>query len=263
MFKASHIAEYRGFRIIHGIVDCLWLKKHGAVSEDYEKLCTEINKKVGLELDYDGLYKWIVFLPSKTHLGVPVLNRYYGVKENGKLKFRGLEIRRRDTSKFVYDAQYDMIRALASAENSQEFVTKIPEALNVVKTYKKKLLDNEVPVWYLVITKRLSKETNDYSQNVSQRLAGKQLVKEGFEVYAGKNVKFVFTGAENKQPIRRVKPKELIDDKTHPDATKYLSLLYSSASNLLGQFGFCSQTVSEYVSGFQTPKLETLLKNRK
>ena len=153
-----------------------------------------------------------------------------------------------------------MIQALSSAENAQEFVKRIPEALKVVKTYKQKLLNHEIPVWDLIITKRLSKETHAYSQNISQRIAGKQLLIEGFEVYPGKSVKYVFTDAQNALPFRRVKPKELIDDKTNPDAKKYLLLLYSAASNLLSQFGFYPQSISEYASGYQTPKIETLLK---
>jgi DNA polymerase elongation subunit (family B) len=211
-------------------------------------------------LDFSGLYKWIVFLPSKTHPRVPVSNRYYGVKTDGTIKIRGIDARRRDTPKFVYNAQFDMLQALSSAENSQEFIKKIPDALKVVKTYKKKLLDHEIPVWDLVITKCLSKQTHEYSHNISQRIAGTQLLTEGFEVYPGRSVKYVFTDAQNKQPLSRVKPKELVDEKTPTDAKKYLSLLYSAASNLLGQFGFCPKTISEYVSGYQTPKIEKMLK---
>ncbi|MFZ7138221.1 MAG: DNA polymerase domain-containing protein [archaeon] len=260
LLNASYIAETKGFKLIHGIVDSLWLKKDGASSEDYVKLVEELTKQLDLPLDFSGLYNWIVFLPSKTHSRVPVSNRYYGVKTDGTIKIRGIDARRRDTPKFVYNAQLDMIQTLSSAENSQEFIKKIPDALKVIKTYKKKLLDHEIPVWDLIITKRLSKQTHEYSQNISQRIVGNQLLTEGFEVNPGNSLKYVFTDAQNKQHLRRVKPKELVDEKTSTDAKKYLSLLYSAASNLLSQFGFCPETVSEYVSGYQTPKIEIMLK---
>jgi DNA polymerase-2 len=64
---------------------------------------------------FEGHYKWIAFLPSKLHPQVSVLNRYFGVMDNGKLKVRGLEVRKNDTPKFVYDAQMEMINVLASA----------------------------------------------------------------------------------------------------------------------------------------------------
>ncbi|MEJ2127134.1 MAG: DNA polymerase domain-containing protein [Candidatus Bathyarchaeota archaeon] len=260
LLKASCVAETTGFKVIHGIVDSLWLKKETASSEDYIELAEELTEQLDLPLNFSGLYKWIVFVPSKAHPRVPVPNRYYGVKTDGTIKVRGIDTRRRDTPKFVYDAQLDMIRALSCAENSKEFVKKIPEALKVVKAYKKKLLDHEIPIWDLIITKRISKKTNAYSQNVSQRIVGKQLLNEGYEVHPGKNVKYVFTDAQNKKSLYRVKAKELIDEQTSPDTKKYLSLLYSAASNLLDQFGFCSHAISEYASGYQTPKLEILLK---
>jgi DNA polymerase I len=255
LLTASHIAEERGFRVIHGIVDSLWLKKEDASSEDYVRLSEEIAEKVDLPLDFSGLYKWIVFLPSKTHPNVPVLNRYYGVKEDGNIKVRGLEVRRRDTPKFVYDAQMEMIKALSSADNAEGFVERIPDALEIVKKYRKKLLNDEVPVWDLIVTKRLSKDLEDYTQKVSQMIAGEQLKKEGFEVSAGKSVKFLFTSAKNKRYRRRVKAKELIEESTNPDVKKYLLLLYSSASNILSPFGYSLEIVHNYVKGHRYIKL--------
>jgi len=252
LLTASHIAEDSGFNVIHGIVDSLWLKKDNTSPEDYKRLSEEIAGKVELPLDFSALYKWIVFLPSKTHPNIPVSNRYYGVKDDGTIKVRGIEVRRRDTAKFVYDAQMDMINALASANNAKEFFEKIPDALKVVKQYRKKLVNGDVPVWDLIITKRLSKELQDYSQNISQMIAGEQLKKDGFEIYAGKNLKFVFTSAKNKKYTRRVKAKELIDEKTNPDVKKYLSLLYSAGSNVLSQFGYSPQRIADYASGHRT-----------
>jgi DNA polymerase I len=255
LLKASNIAEDRGFSVIHGIVDSLWLKKERAISEDYIKLVQDIGRKVDLPLDFSGLYKWIVFLPSKTHPNVPVLNRYYGVKEDGSIKVRGLEVRRRDTPKFVYDAQMEMIKALASANDSKNFVEKIPDALNIVKEYRKKLLNGEVAVWDLIVTKRLSKDLKEYTQKVSQVIAGEQLQKEGFEVSAGKSVKFLFTSAKNKRYRRRVKAKELIEEETNPDLRKYLLLLYSAASNILSPFAYSPKAVYEYIQGYNHLKL--------
>jgi len=117
------------------------------------------------------------------------------------------------------------------------------------------LLDGEVPVWDLVVTKRLSKDLEDYRQRVSQVIAGEQLVKEGFEVSAGKSVRFLFTSAKNKRYRRRVKAKELIEEGTNPDVRKYLLLLYSAASNILSPFGYSPKNVYDYVRGYQYTRL--------
>ncbi len=253
--KAARIAERRGFSVIHGIVDSLWLKKKDATVEKYVSLCREISEDVGVPLDFEGRHKWIVFLPSRMHPNVAVLNRYYGVKEDGRIKVRGLEVRRRDTPKFVYDAQMEMIRALATACDSKTFIEKIPEALKVVKDYRRKLIDGEVPVWDLIVTKRLSKNLEDYTQKVSQVIAAEQLLKEGVEISAGKKVRFLFTSAENKRYERRVRAEELIEENTNSDVKKYLLLLYSAASNILSPFGYSEKEVYDSVRGYQCTKL--------
>jgi DNA polymerase elongation subunit (family B) len=253
--EAAHIAEEHEFSVIHGIVDSLWLKKENASAEEYVGLCEEIGEKVGVPLNFEGRYKWIVFLPSRMHPNVAVLNRYYGVKEDGEIKVRGLEARRRDTPKFVHDAQMDMIRVLADAEDSNAFKKKIPDALEVVKEYRGKLTEGEVSVWDLIVTKRLSKNIEDYTQRVSQVIAAEQLLREGVEVSAGKNVSFLFTSADNKRYERRVKARELIEVGVNSDVRKYLLLLYSAASNLLSPFGYSAKDVYDTVKGFHQNKL--------
>lgn len=255
LLKASHIAEKRGFNVVHGIVDSLWLKKDNSTPEDYALLCKEISDKVDIMLDFEGLFKWIVFLPSKIHPNIPVLNRYYGAKEDGSIKVRGIELRRRDTPRFIYNAQMEMIKILASANNKTAFVESIPDALKVVKEYRQRLLDGKIPVWDLIVTKRLSKAPEDYTQKVSQLIAAKQLLKEGAKISAGNSVKFLFTDAKNKRHNRRVRAKDLIDTGTSPDIKKYLFLLYSAASNLLSPFGYTGKKVHSYVNGFENSKI--------
>ncbi len=253
--KASHIAEKKGFNVIHGIVDSLWLKKENATSDEYIELCTKISDEVGIPLDFEGFFKWIVFLPSKIHPNVPVLNRYYGAKKDGSIKVRGIEVRRRDTPRFIYEAQMEMINVLASADSERDFFEKIPEALKVIKCFRKKLLDGKVTVWDLIVKKRLSKAPEKYTQKVSQLIAAEQLLKEGIEVSAGKSVTFLFTSSTNKRYNRRVRAKDLIEKGVTADVKKYLLLLYSAASNILSPFGYSEKDICDYVRGFKKSEI--------
>ncbi len=248
--RAARMAEARDFTVIHGIVDSLWLKKENATIQEYTDLCKEVSEKIGVPLNFEGRYKWIVFLPSKMHPNIGVLNRYYGVMENGKVKVRGIEVRRRDTPRFVYNAQMEMINVLASAGDSKQFMEKIPEAIKVVKEYRQKLLDGDVPIWDLIITKHLSKHPRRYKQRVSQVIAAEQLMKEGAEVHAGKNIGFLFTSAEDKRHERRVKAEQLIENGVNPDTRKYLLLLYASAASLLSFSGYTTKSVYDAVRGY-------------
>ena len=247
--KAAHIAEEHGFEVIHGIVDSLWLKKEKTSVEEYMRLCTLLTNEIGVSMSFEGLYKWVVFLPSKMHPHVSVLNRYFGVMEDGKIKVRGIEVRRRDTPPFIYNAQMDMIRVLASADNAKEFIQKIPEALKVVNDYRQKLINCEIPISDLIITKHLSKNPKRYKQHVSQVIAAQQLIKEGADVQAGNNINFLFTHAENKYYHRRVIAEQLIEKGVNADTKKYLLLLYASAATLLNFKGYTTKSIYEALSG--------------
>jgi len=255
--RASRIAEEKGFRIVHGIVDSLWLKKANTSIEEYHELCENVSSELKIPLNFEGRYKWIVFLPSRMHPRVGVLNRYYGVMENGKVKVRGIEARRRDTPRFVSDAQMEMIQVLTLANSSKEFADIAPKALKVVKEYRRRLLNDEVHICDLVITKHLSKDPRKYRQRVSQVIAAEQLAEQGAEVHAGKNVKFLFTSASNKRYERRVKAEELIERETSPDVKKYLLLLYSAAANILSPLGYTTEQIYDTIRGYNPTELPT------
>jgi DNA polymerase elongation subunit (family B) len=245
--RAARIAEKRSFTVVHGIVNSLWLKKESATNEEYLNLCKEVSEEINLPLNFEGRYKWIVFLPSRLHPRVGVLNRYYGVFEDGKIKTRGLEVRRRDTPKFIYDAQMKMLEVLASANNSKEFVDKIPKVLEVVSEYRQRLLNGEVPIRDLIVTKHLSKNPNRYRQKVSQVIAAQQLIDEGVIISAGQNLRFVYTSAKNKCYERRVNVEDLIEENTSLNIKKYLRLLYAAAASLLSTLGYSAKSIQNRV----------------
>ncbi len=253
--KTAHLAEDEGFEVVHGIVDSLWLKKEGASMEDYGKLCDVITRQIGVPINFEGYYKWIAFLPSRLHPRVSVLNRYLGVMDSGKIKVRGLEVRRRDTPGFVFDAQTDMINTLAKANNTTELYQQIPEALKVLRQYRQRLLNGEVPLSDLIVTKHMSKQPKHYRQQVSQVIAAQQLTKHGLDLQAGSNVQFLFTDANHKRCERRIKAAQLIEKGVNPDTKKYLLLLYSSTANLLSFAGYTPERVYYAVKGQQQKSL--------
>jgi len=247
LLMTAQLAEERGFQIVHGIVDSLWLRKEGATPQEYIELCREISSKIKVPISFEGRYRWIVFLPSKTHTGLPVLNRYYGMFENGKIKVRGVEVRRRDTPSFIRSAQVDMIKVLAKARDSATFIQCIPNSLKILQGYVKKLVEGEVPIEALFIAKQLSKHPHEYAHNIFQAIAAQQLMREGVSISAGQAVKYLIVDAENRRPNRRVVAAELADPDTHYDVKKYLELLISAAANILNPFGYTTEKLYDLI----------------
>ncbi len=247
LLRTVRIAEKRGFEIVHGIVDSLWLKKKGASPREYVELCRAVSKEIGVQLKVEGRYRWIVFLPSRMHAEVPVLNRYYGVFESSKIKVRGIEAVRRDTPPFIKSAQIAMIKVLAGASNSEAFMKKISGSIEVLRDYVEKLKRQDVDVRDLIVSKQLSMHPDRYTHDVFQAIAAKQLMKEGIEISGGQIVRYLITDSDNKRPIKRVKVAELVNVDTRFDVEKYVDMLIMAGANILSPFGYSEEQLKDHV----------------
>lgn len=247
LLKTARMAEEHGFEVIHGIVDSLWLKKVNASPKEVVDFCRGVSDSVKVSLGVEGKYRWIVFLPSRVLEGVPVLNRYYGVLENGDVKLRGIEARRGDTPAFIVDAQLELIKKLAGATSLESFKEKIPDALGILRNYADRLIESEVDPEKLLVAKRISKEPLNYNHDVFQAIAARKLTKAGFEVHAGQTVQYLIVNAESKWATERVVPAELLKAKTRYDAGEYVRMLLSSGETLLAMFGYTKDKVADEV----------------
>ena len=245
LLKTARLAEEHGFEVVHGIVDSLWIKKPGVNPREVVDFCRETERMVNVPLNVEGKYRWIIFLPSKIHQETPVLNRYYGVFEDGQIKMRGIEARRSDTPRIIKQAQLEMIESLSTAKNFEEFLKRIPESLKVITKYAEKILEGKVTAEDLLITKRLSKHPQEYTHDVFQAIAAKQLMAAGFDVYPGQTIQYIIADEDNKSPYNRVKAFPLIGSKLKYDAQKYLMLLFEAGETLLGVLGYNSITIRD------------------
>src|SRR5437899_285296 len=241
--QAVALAEAHGFQLVHGIVDSMWLRKPSATAEEYEELCTEISRELNLPISFEGIYKWVVFLNSKIDPRVPVLNRYYGIFQDGTLKVRGIDLRRHDTPGIVRQCQEEMLGVFSKANNSSEFKLLIPKALDVLERYAILLRKRKVPLEDLVTEKNLSKEPGEYTHKVPQAIAARHLVKEGGTVHAGQRVNYILTHDWAGVPEKLALPPELADENTVYDSERYIDLLCSSATNLLLPMGYTTKSL--------------------
>ena len=223
---------------MHGIVDSMWLRKIGAASKEYEALCREIEDRLHFPISFEGLYKWIVFLNSHTNTRIPVLNRYYGALKNGKLKLRGIDLRRHDTPGIIRRCQSDILALFARAENSKEFNALIPAALGIAKSYANLIREGVVPIEELTLEKRLSKNPAEYQNMVPQVIAAQHLNLEGGKIHAGQASNYIVTYNKSRIIPNRALPVELVEENHHVDSEWYIELLLASIANILLPFGY-------------------------
>jgi len=232
---------------VHGIVDSMWLKKPGATPAEYESLCNEIETQLHFPIAFEGLYKWIVFLNSQTNPHIPVLNRYYGALQDGKLKLRGIDLRRHDTPRIVRRCQTDLLTLFSQAENSEEFMALLPEAQNVIHSYVTMIRGDAVPIEDLTVEKRLSKNPGEYQNMVPQAIAAQHLKHEGREIHAGQALSYIMTCTKSRIVQNRALPVELVGKDYTVDLEWYVDLLLASAANMLLPFGYTSEALRGYI----------------
>ena len=62
---AKEAAEHAGYRVLHALVDSLYVERRGARREDYSRMAQEIERQTGLPMALEAVYRYVVFLPSK------------------------------------------------------------------------------------------------------------------------------------------------------------------------------------------------------
>lgn len=205
LLRAKEVAESAGFRILHAIVDSMYVQKEGATRLDFERLAEMIGQVTGLTISLDTIHRYIVFLPSKRFEGIPVPNRFFAVSESGKLKVRGLECRKHDTPPLVSRMQKEVLTVLSEAWDWESYCRKLEEARAILAGYLERLEDGKVRPEELVINKRLTRAPCDYQKAAQTAIAAQQLYGSGVDLRPGENVQYIITDADAKLPDYRVR----------------------------------------------------------
>jgi len=194
LLRAKEAAEDLDYEILHMYVDGLWVHKEGCKKPaDFEALLADITERTRLPISMDGVYRWVVFLPSRVNERVPVANRYFGVFQDGSIKVRGIEARRRDTAPFIAETQMAIMEILAKAEDADALKDVYPIALKYAQKQEELLRKGRVPVEKLLVAQKLSRELGEYSSPSPSARAVRQLQTAGKAVRPGQRVRFLFT----------------------------------------------------------------------
>jgi DNA polymerase, archaea type len=238
LFKAKSTAERQSFTVVDGIVDSLFVKKTGAKNDDYLQLKDAIEKETGFEISYEGEYKWIAFLPSKKKDWLPVPNRYFGVFEDGKVKVRGMALRRHDTPPLFAKCQTEILGIMARGNTIQEVKDLMSEVTQIFQDYVQLLKGRGVDLADLVITKQLSKDSDAFEQrNTVEKGAIDLLSEAGRPLKAGQVLQYIVTDYDRQKGKRSI-PIDLADENTAYDVKWYVQKLTEVVNSMTEPFGY-------------------------
>ena len=223
MLQAKELAEDMGFTILHMYVDCLFVQQQGFErSADFTPLMDAIADKTGIPIAMEGVFKWVAFLSSKRDARVPVPNQYFGAFDDGTIKYRGIELRRRDTTLWVRKIQLAVLEILARANTPKQMMDYVPDVLAFVEHAKHNLKAGHVPQEELIVRQRLSRGLEGYKSPSQAARAALQLQAIGRQIAPGQSVQFLFTrggcGVQARELGEALDPRRL-------DTKRYCTLL--------------------------------------
>jgi DNA polymerase elongation subunit (family B) len=245
ILQAKEIAEARGYRFLHAIIDCMWLEKEGATAADYEDLALEVREKVGMDISLEGIYNWILFPASKMDPRIPTANKYVGWYENNEIKIRGIELRRRDTPIFIKRMQGEMLKIMGEAPNVAAIAVLVPAALARAGEFIALLRSGGADPRELVIRRHLSREAEEYTTNTANAAAARALEEAGVHLEPGESVEYVIVDASGKKRPAKAVPVALYAAEDGYDIEAYTDLSLKAVETLLLPFGYDTTRLRE------------------
>lgn len=276
LLTATEAAREFGFERVHGIVDSLWLAREDKTksslptSELAMELSQVVEEEVGIRFEYEGRYKWIVFLPNRTHPAtdnapaVGALNRYYGCfdtppeKPNrsqpgqavdqlagGALKVRGVEYRQHSTPPVMQEAQRRFLETLAPAEDAPSVLRLLPDAIDSVAPILARVRAGDAKLDDLVHTNMVSQAAEDYRSNTLAASAAKLLLRANVRVEPGQAVRYVVLDRDARAPHERVVEARLMRGDETYDRAHYEQQLLRAIASLALPFGWDEARLAE------------------
>ncbi|QLG50557.1 type B DNA-directed DNA polymerase [Natrinema halophilum] len=263
---AKRRLEEAGWRIVHGIVDSLWVTPRGDEPEPLETVTADISETVGIPLEHDGNYEWVCFVPLRDSIGsggsggsraggrraggsasAGALTKYFGKRSSGGYKFRGIELRQRSTPAFVADSQRAFIEALDRERD--------PEAVcDVLGRRLSELREGTVDPADLTVTKRVSRRLADYSQQTHSAAALRRYERRGIDRHPGQSVEYVVADDDARGPER---VRLALEEPRTYDADYYATLLVRACESVLSPLGWDRSRIRHSLRDGRTVRLST------
>ncbi len=246
ILRSKEVAEDWGSQVLHMYVDSLFVTNPKmAEGDDFMPMVNEMSERAGIELELEGVFRWLIFLPSKQDPKVPVPNSYFGVFKKGEIKMRGIMARRDDTPLFIKEVQMTAIKILARVKNFDNLRSQIPKIVAFLKIQFEQMQNGEIPVEEMSTSQRLSKNLEDYKVASAAARAAMQLAAHGKTLGAGQRVRFLRVVGD-----MDVIPLELFVQQPLPlDYAWYQKSFLRAAHEVLQTFGVEKEMLNHWLLG--------------
>ena len=249
LLEAKERLEANGWRVVHGIVDSIWVTPDPDVDDDereaLETVATNITEAVEIRLEHEARYDWVAFVPQRES-DAGALTKYFGkVAGADEFKIRGLEARQRSTPPFIEAVQRDCLDRLADTRSPDAVLRRLERAIEA-------LHNGEVAVDRLVKRNRVSKPLEGYTQNTQNVAALKRARDQGVDVHPGMDIEYVVVDDEKSSRDRVALAHETIESY---DASYYETELLRAVESVLSPLGWDRTEIRRSIVGVRETDL--------
>ena len=266
--------EDAGWRVVHGIVDSLWVaprerersersdsangseRSERHVSRASERsepsdsasgkespvpikdVCDAITEDIGITLEHESDFEWVAFVPTADGRA-GALTKYFGKRTDGTYKYRGIEARQRSTPAFVGAVQETLVETLDEHREPGPVCDRLARAIGRVRS-------GDVDLDDLVIRTAAAKALDAYDQRTRTVAALERYRDHGIDRHPGQDVRYVVVDDDRSDRDRVRLPWEPID---RYDADFYETLLVRAAESVLSPLGWGRDRIRESLSG--------------
>ncbi|MFB6124922.1 MAG: type B DNA-directed DNA polymerase [Halanaeroarchaeum sp.] len=243
LLTAKEALEAAGWRVVHGIVDSIWVTPRADESrESLEAVAARVTDEVGIALEYEGAYDWVAFVPRRGQDG-GALTKYFGryaePKPDGTTyKYRGVEVRQRSTCEWVADLQTDLVAALDAHRAAEPVLDRLALALA-------RLDRGDVDPARLLVTNRVSRRLEEYAQATRNVAALERAQARGLENFPGQDVAYVVVddATSSRERVRLAG-----EDPDTYDPTFYRDRAIRAAESVVSPLGWDREAIREYLA---------------
>ena len=168
------------------------------------QLSQKVTKLIGIPLEFEDIYDFIGFLPSRMH-GAGSLTKYWAHGQNG-FKLRGIEARQHSTCLWIVAIQKESLEILKDNLNGGKYdsITVQQQIIAMLHNEIKCLKSGKIDPEKLVVTRRVTKRIEDFSVSTNTQQALISARRLGQDILPGRKVRFVATKPSLGIPESRV-----------------------------------------------------------
>jgi len=274
LLSAKERLEAGGWRVLHGIVDSIWVTPAPDVDDDdrepLDALATEITDDADIRLEHEARYDWVAFCPLADGDG-GALTKYVAKRADvaesvdrpadeaasggaaadatsfeSAFKLRGVAARRRNTPEFVASVQRECLRVLDATDDPQAVAARAREAVD-------RLRRGDVDPDRLVARRRTSKPADAYERYTNATAALDRARERGLPAGPGRDVEYVVVDADRDTRERVRLASEAVD---RYDADHYATRVVRAVADVLGPLDWTREDVRDAVRGHRDASLD-------